>query len=272
MIHSHRRVARLVLALCVLGTCAALVHPAARATAPQAPLAEEPGTPVAIAPSTLPAPPAVVLKPFSARYKVEAFGFTAGTADIVLEGGADGRYQYRTALHPHGLFHLMVSNGAALTSWVEVNGANVRPLRYSEEDGTTSTDEDVALEFDWNHGVVAGTAHRKAVRIDLPARTQDPLSLQVAVLLDFASGRVPQHYAMVDKTKIKQYDYKPEGQARIATALGMLDTVIYSSTRLGSSKITRVWYAPSLGFAPVRSDDIDDGSLRVHMTIMSLKR
>jgi hypothetical protein len=230
----------------------------------------QPPAGTAVAP--LVAPPPGTLKPFSARYKVEAFGFTAGTADIILEGGTGGRYQYTTALHPHGLFRVLIPSGATLTTSAETDGSSVRPLHYREEDGTQATGEDVTLDFDWHHEVVQGTAHDKAVRLSLPANTQDPMSLQLAVLTDFANQREPVRYTMVDKTQIKEYDYKSEGRARLDTALGPLDTVIYSSGRQGSSKVTRVWYAPSLDFAPVRSDQFDDGKIRIRMTILSLKR
>jgi Protein of unknown function (DUF3108) len=218
------------------------------------------------------APPPATLKPFTARYKVEAFGFTAGTADIILEGGTGGRYHYTTALHPHGLFRVLIPSGATLTTSAETDGASVRPMRYREDDGTEATGEDVTLDFDWNHEVVQGVAHDKAVRLSLPANTQDPMSLQLAVLTDFANQREPVRYSMVDKTEVKEYDYKSEGRARLDTALGPLDTVIYSSSRPGSSKVTRVWYAPALDFTPVRSDQIDDGKVRIRMTLLSLKR
>jgi hypothetical protein len=233
-------------------------------------LASTDPTPTAPAPTPPAGPPA--LKPFSARYKVEAFGFTAGTADIILEGGAGGRYQYRTALSPRGFFRLAIPRGATLTTWIETDGSSVRPLRYREEDGSKDTHQDVALDFDWTRSHVQGTAHDKSIRLALPANAQDPMSLQLAVLTDFANRREPHRYAMVDKTKIKQYDYRPEGRARLTTEIGALDTVIYSSSRPGSSKTTRVWYATALDFTPVRSDELDDGKLRIRMTIISLKR
>jgi hypothetical protein len=226
------------------------------------------------APVTPPAPaPAPVLKPFASRYKVEAFGFTAGMADITLVVQSDGRYQYSTALHPRGLARLVFPSNGTLTTWAEADGLSVRPLKYREEDGTAATDDDVALDFDWAKGTVQGTAHDESVRLPLPANTQDPMSIQLAVLLDFAGKREPLRYSMVDKTKIKVYEYKSEGRARLDTALGPLDTVIYSSNRPGQpTRLTRVWYAPALDYTPVRSEDINDGKLRVRMTILSLKR
>jgi hypothetical protein len=262
-----------------LGVLLALLASTAGAQPPaQTPLATPPAAPAPAAasvpaPSPTATPAPVTLKPFAARYKVEAYGFSAGTADIVLQNGNAGRYGYSTALHPRGLFRLVVPSSATLATTAEIDNSSVRPLQYREEDGTDATSDDVALDFDWAHGVVQGVAQDKTVRLTLPANTQDPMSIQLAVLLDFANKREPLRYSMVDKTKIKVYEYKAEGRARLDTALGPIDTVVYSSNRPGQpTRLTRVWYAPALDYTPVRSEDINDGKLRIRMTILSLKR
>jgi len=275
-----QRFARHLLTALLAGLAvSAVAQPPVPAPAVAAPAAAEPVPAPAPGPAATPTgetaaattPP--VLKPFAARYKVEAFGFSAGTADIVLKNGAAGRYQYSTALHPRGLFRLVVPSNATLATSAEMEGTSVRPLHYQEEDGTDSTSDDVTLDFDWTHGVVQGVAQDEAVRLPLPANTQDPMSIQLAVLLDFANRREPLRYSMVDKTQIKVYEYKSEGKARLETALGPLDTVIYSSNRPGQpDRLTRVWYAPALDYTPVRSEDINDGKLRIRMTILSLTR
>ena len=63
-----------------------------------------------------------------------------------------------------------------------------------------------------------------------------------------------------------------EGAARIHTALGELDTVIWSSSRPDSDRVTRMWYAPSLGYLPVRAEQMRSGKLQVRMLIRSLTR
>ncbi len=265
MLKNSRRTILWRVMILVTGVLAAMVSVHSQPPTPA------PSPALATAPAPAAPPAAATLTPFTARYKVEFFGFTAGTIDASLQG-SNGHYQYRTTLNPHGLFRLKIPSGSWISSWIETDGVSVRPLRYQEEDGSSDTDEDVALEFDWAHGVVHGTAHDAAVRLPLLANSQDPLSLQVAVLTDFANHREPRHYPMVDKDKIKEYDYKSAGSARIGTALGTLDTVMFTSTRPGSTKVSRFWYAPSLGYLMVKSEDSDGGSVRLRMTMLSLKR
>ena len=59
------------------------------------------------------------------------------------------------------------------------------------------------------------------------------MSLQIASLRNLASGNLKGTVWMIDATKLKEYELHLEGNARIETALGELDTVIYTSKRAG---------------------------------------
>jgi hypothetical protein len=77
---------------------------------------------------------------------------------------------------------------------------------------------------------------------------------------------------MLDKDRIKEYTYTYEGEARLKTNLGELDTVIYRSQRAGSKRVTRTWYAPALGYVAVRGEQVREGKREWLMEIRSLKR
>ena len=44
------------------------------------------------------------------------------------------------------------------------------------------------------------------------------------------------------------------GQRALETALGELDTVIYTTRRAGTDRTTRTWVAPALGYLPVKAE------------------
>jgi len=60
-----------------------------------------------------------------------------------------------------------------------------------------------------------------------------------------------------------------EGNARIDTALGTLDTVIYTSTNATGGRITRTWVAPALGYLPVRAERVRDKKVEFTILIQS---
>lgn len=238
----------------------AATHAAQPATpAPPAP----PGAAPTVAPTTL--------QPFTAVFTVDWKGVNAGTASLELVQQSPGRWRYTSRNHARGLFRLAFPDDITQVSDFTLNG-DPRPLRYRGDDGGTDSDRDVRLDFDWSTGRVTGVAEQKKVDLEIRPGLQDPMTIQIAIMVDLAAGRRPSTYWMVDKWKIKDYEYRSEGAARLRTAAGELDTVIWSSRRPGSDRLTRVWYAPALGFTPVRAERTRGGKTEVTMTLRSLAR
>ncbi|MFM8516437.1 MAG: hypothetical protein ACKODA_00935, partial [Nevskiaceae bacterium] len=51
-----------------------------------------------------------------------------------------------------------------------------------------------------------------------------------------------------------------------------LDTVVWSSHRPSSDRVTRVWYAPSLGFLPVQAERKRGDRLEWSMRLKTYRR
>ncbi len=211
------------------------------------------------------------LAPFSVEFAVEWRGVYAGTSALRLERLGAERWRYSSRNNARGLARLAFPGEITQVSEFTLNGA-VRPLRFRGEDGSSSTARDIRLDFDWAAGRVRGIAERQPVDLALQPGLQDPLSVQVALMVELAAGHTPAGFWLIDKTLVKQYEYRSEGAARIATAAGEFDTVIWTSRRPGSDRLTRVWYAPSLGYLPVRAERSRGGRTELSMTLKSWAR
>jgi hypothetical protein len=231
-----------------------------------------PGLAAAVVVGATAADAAASLQPFSASYGVVWRGFNAGTTELELTRGADGRLVYVSRGNARGLFRAVFSEEITQTSWLEVNGRGVRPIRYRADDGSSNTKRDISLDFDWTTNRARGTAEDQAVDIALEPGVHAAMSIQIALLLDLLQGRKPGTYRMIDKDKIKEYAYTYQGEERLKTAVGEVDTVIYTSQRAGSKRMTRTWYAPSLGYVAVRGEQLKDGKREWVMDIRSLDR
>jgi hypothetical protein len=97
------------------------------------------------------------------------------------------------------------------------------------------------------------------------------MSVQIAVMQALSLGQTPGRYAMVDKQEVKTYEYRPWGAERIATPIGPVETVIWSSARVGSNRVTKVWYATELGYVPVRAERRRGDKLEWAMNLKTLK-
>ena len=262
---SVRRVTALSLAIiaAVAITAAATIIAAAAAVAAQAPAggSVSPGSP---------APPGAdaAIAPFTAHYLADWKSINVGTSDLELKQDTEpGHYLYTWTITARGIFRLYRSE-VTQKSWLSVNADHVRPDRYHAEDGSSS----VNLDFDWNAGRARGTSENKAVDLQLTEGTQDVMSIQVEVMLDLKKGNLPKTFQIIDKDELKEFDYSNEGNDRIRTPLGELDTVIVSSRQTGNNRILRMWFAPSMGFVPVQAERTRDGKLEFAMHIKSLDR
>jgi hypothetical protein len=247
----------------ILALCAALLATLAAGSEAAARSAE----------ATTTVPPAsahtTAIVPFKVVFGVTWRGMNAGTASLELERLSPGRWRYTSRNNARGLFRVAFPDEITQVSEFTLNGA-VRPLLFRGDDGSDSTSRDVRLDFDWSVPRASGVAENKKVDLPLRPGVQDPLSAQIALMCEIAAARAPDQYWILDKNRIKEYEYRSEGRAALRTAVGELETVIWSSRRPGSDRITRVWYAPSRGYAPVRAERLRGGNVEISMTLRSL--
>jgi hypothetical protein len=212
---------------------------------------------------------AIDLKPFKATYSAEWKGMTAGTSTLELHRAGPDTYSYTSVSEARGMFRLAFSEALQQTSTFRVTEQGVQPITFR---GTDEKQRPIELDFDWTKLRVTGTAKEKPVDLAISAGTQDSMSLQIAILRGLASGKVPPTVWMIDSDKLKEYELRLEGSARIETELGELDTLVYTSKRASGDRLTRTWVAPVLGYLPVRAERIRGKKTEFTLLIASVDR
>jgi hypothetical protein len=211
---------------------------------------------------------AVSPSPFEATYSVNFRGVNAGELHSSLRPRAPGVFVYETRAKPKGLAKLVVSGKAVERSVMRIDASGVRPLSWFSDDGKSGLGRDGALEFAWDQERVSGMVEGKRVELATEPTLQDRLSVQVAVITALLRAEEFGEVAIIDD-EIKQYSYTRAGSERIKTAAGEFDTIVYESTRPGSSRLSRFWHAPELGYIPVRAEQVRKGKIE---TVMELVR
>ncbi|HEU4778780.1 MAG TPA: DUF3108 domain-containing protein [Steroidobacteraceae bacterium] len=209
------------------------------------------------------------LKPFSANYIAEWKGVTAASSTVELVRSANDTYTYSSVNKARGLFRMAFPDALTQISTFRVTEGRVIPLTFR---GTDEKERPINLTFDWEKKRVSGVAKDRDVDLELPEGAQDAMSLQIASLRNLASGNLKGTVWMIDANKLKEYELILEGNARIETALGELDTIIYSSKRANSDRMTRTWVAPTLGYLPVKAESIRGKKVEVTLLIVSVER
>lgn len=209
------------------------------------------------------------LKHFKATYTAEWKGITAGTTVLELRPAGPGQYEYSSTSNARGIFRMAFSETLTQVSTFHLQDGAVQPLTFR---GVDEKEREINLSFDWTGMRVVGVAKGHAVDLPLTAGAQDAMSLQIHVLRGLATGKVPPVIWMIDGDKLKDYELRLEGSARIDTALGELDTLVYTSRRPGSERLTRTWVAPAIGYLPVRAVRVRGKKTEFTLLIASLDR
>jgi hypothetical protein len=207
--------------------------------------------------------------PFIAHYQADWKGISVGTSDIQLTQGVEpGQYLYTWTITARGIFRIAYHDDLVQQSWLSVVDDHVRPDKYRGKEGSSM----VELHFDWQDMRATGLSETKPVDLKLKEGTQDVMSIQVEVMLDLKRGNLPKTFQIIDKDQLKEFNYTQEGNAKIRTEIGEIDTVIVTSQRTGNNRILRMWFAPSLGFVPVQAERSRDGKVEISMRIKSVDR
>lgn len=215
----------------------------------------------------------VGLRPYTARYQVTFHGLRGGDLEFSLKHESDGRYQYASHVFPNFLGSFFTSDQAEDSSVIEVSGETVRPLQFRSEDGTNKTERDMKLDFDWSKNLVTGREKEKDFSMSVPQGAQDRLSIQLVASLALQAGRDPGKLAMVEGEEVKQYNITQEDTEHVKVPAGEYDALVLKSERIDSpsSRITRYWYAPRIGYLPVRAERSSKGKVDIVMELKSIQ-
>jgi len=212
-------------------------------------------------------------EPFVATYAASYRGIGAGKLTFTLKPAAGaGQFVYETTADPSFLARLVVSGAAIERSTLHIDEQGVRPLHWMLDDGKSSDADDGVLTFDWQDNVVSGVVEREAIELPTQPGLQDRLSIQLSVMTSLMRGTEPGTIPLIDDNRIKHYTYTKTGEAVIDTALGSVETVIYESTRKGSSRVARFWMAPKFGYLPLRAEQKRKGKVETVMVIEALEQ
>jgi hypothetical protein len=212
------------------------------------------------------------LAPFSVEYQVIFRGNNAGTSHLDLVRSNGGQWRYSSSNKARGVFRLVFPGEIRQTSLLSVDQGLVRPLRFEADDGTDNTKRDIRIEFDWARGRASGTAEQRPVDVPLQGGVQDAMSVQLALMTALQRGESPPSFTLLDKNELKTYLYQEVGRESLNTPQGNFETVIWSSQRAGSSRVTRVWYAPALGYLPIKAQRLREDREEWAMTLRRFSR
>lgn len=217
-------------------------------------------------------PNGLPVSPFQARYEVYGAGLPIGEAVMTLTAAGPNTYRMSSQVWPNSLAALFVSSRIEEEVDGEIRDGAVRPTRYQRRVETPKKNQTVQLRFDWSANQIQARDNQAQATLPLSPGVVDPLSLNLRVMSDLQSGRLPPEYALADETELKAYQIKNEGEETLETSLGNLRTVRISQSKPGKTRITTFWFAPDLQYLPVQVAQQKDGKELLRMEIRAVDR
>ena len=163
------------------------------------------------------------LKPFRATYTAEWKGITAAGSILELRRAGPDTYAYSSTSAARGLFRMAFSETLTETSTFRVTDGRIVPLTFRG----TRAKELQSLDFDGRR-CVSGVA--RATRwIWRYRRVHGIISLQIESCAVWQPAHARKVW-LVDR-QAQGIRTAPGTNARVDTALGQLDTVVYTSAR-----------------------------------------
>ena len=206
--------------------------------------------------------------PFVATYTIAWHGLTAGASTLELRQTAADSYLYTSTDIAYGVFRLVFPQPLRQSSRFRITAGEVEPLAFEAGGGGN----DVMAQFDWKDGHVTGMAKGKQLDLRLQPGTQDPLSVQIAIMLKLRARSAPDSFWMLNTDEIDRFLYVRHEATTLDTPLGKLRTILYTSHEPGSQKTTYLWLAPALDYMPARAEQRVKGNIQLSLQIRAFTR
>jgi hypothetical protein len=213
--------------------------------------------------------------PFKARYNgsVVVIGVPV---DLSIDGQLDMALSKVNSGHYEMLYTITALLGTIQAhASGEFQNGTLRPASYEQTvDVIKLRQFHTLLTFDWQHKLLHVNKDEQQETLPLTDRVMDPLSLHLLVMQDLQKGRKPNRYTLVNSTSLRTYQATVEGEEILPTPLGKLRTLRVSTRRdkPGSERDTVLWFAPELGYLPVRIVHEKEGKEIFRMLLEELNR
>lgn len=204
------------------------------------------------------ATPATVIPAYVATYEAHAYGNTLVVVNT-LRHEPEGIRMTMDA-HIVGFLRILGSFGFSRGSLFQFEDREVRLLETRMSQRTPRREREAEAQLDWNAKRARGRVNDEAFDMEVPAGTQDFLSSLYLTMTRLMDGDFDQVLTvdLLERNRLRSYTMENRGQERLETQLGTLDTIRVARQNSSDIEVSG-WFAPDLGYLPVRLQYEADG-------------
>jgi hypothetical protein len=210
--------------------------------------------------------------PFRAEFAVYRGSMRVATTTFHLDRAPEGVWRWESETKAAGLVALLRADHIIETSLFRLTPQGLETLQYGYLHRGSDKDRDQAVVYDWDKRLARGTVRGKPFEVAVPVGTLDRMGVQLAAGLDLARGALPAGYTVLDRRELKPFVLVDKGPRTIDTGSGKFETVLLERHSEDGKKVTAIWYAPSLAWAPVRFEQRDADDPVIAMELEKFER
>jgi len=212
--------------------------------------------------------------PFEVVYEVGNNHINAGSAVLQLvDKGNEWVYSLKTK--PTGVFKLTgkgkIEEISVFTVADSTDRLELKPQRYTyRQDKETRRSVDAWFNWDKNQLTYLRRGEEAAVAISDPLLDRLSVTLSVMDALQ-KDGFKQTQLNVFDNGRIKTMLFTNEGSETVKTRMGNLKTIrVRSNAAGGATRHTTTWFAPALGYVPVKIEQFKRDKLVARLTLSKL--
>jgi len=224
--------------------------------------------------STIQAQPAE-FAPFEVEYEVGNNHINAGSALLQLEkSGSNWIYSLKTK--PTGVFKLTgkgnIQEISEFTVSSSTDSLELKPQRYTYRQDK-ETRRSVDAWFDWSKNQLTFKRRGEETSESINGPLVDRLSVTLTVIDALQrQGFEQTRLNVFDNGRVKTMLFTNEGVESVETRMGKLETIRVRSAAVGGgTRHTTTWFAPQLGYVPVKIEQFKREKLVARLTLSTLR-
>lgn len=202
---------------------------------------------------------------FTINFEVFAKGLSVGTYWMSGEFSKPGHYRLESLTEPEGIAALFVPEIVHEKALGTCSSTAISPSNYERIREKRGKLRETHIGFDWDARQVHSNHEGTQVQFDITALSTDPLSLNLVMMTQLSQGLRPDRITISDKDRFKTYHLSYKEDQRIETLHGDTRAIEVLQSSPGRSRQTTIWYAPDLGYLPVKIRQTKDGSETLRM-------
>ena len=195
---------------------------------------------------------------FKADYTVARGGLTLGNLHASLKYSGNN-YEYQKYTKATGMAALLTGIKITENTNGQLSGLQIIPKNYLFNQSRRKKSRIDKAQFNGRDAV--GSYKDQPYKVIMPNGTQDRASLELVLARDIGQNKSRLQYHVVERGKIKKYNFQKLGMEQVQTPAGTFDAQKVKVIREGKTRETVFWLAKKFDYLPVKVKHTEKGEV-----------